>query len=81
MRRIGLAAVLAVSLSLTPLATEAQEPKIAKIGFLSVTTPAVIGPAIEAFRQALRERGHVEGTFALEVLRRGQIRTPSGART
>ena len=37
MRRIGLAVVLAVSLSLTPLATEAQAPKIAKIGYLAPT--------------------------------------------
>jgi len=51
-----------------PLAAEAQQAaKLAKIGLLSVTTPAVLAPAIEAFRQALLELGHVEGkTFVLE---------------
>jgi len=52
-----------------PLAAEAQQAaKLARIGLLSVTTPAVLAPAIEAFRQALLELGHVEGTtFVLEV--------------
>jgi putative ABC transport system substrate-binding protein len=60
----SLAAVLAA-----PLAAGAQQAtKLAKIGLLSVTNPATLAPAIEAFKQALRELGHVEGTtFALEV--------------
>jgi putative tryptophan/tyrosine transport system substrate-binding protein len=69
MRLIGLAVVLVLSLTLAPLAADAQQgTKLAKIGLLSVTTPAVAAPNIEAFRQALRELGHVEGTtFVLEV--------------
>jgi putative ABC transport system substrate-binding protein len=69
MRLIGLAVVFAGSILLAALAAEGQQgTKLAKIGLLSVTTPAVVAPNIEAFRQALRERGHVEGTtFVLEV--------------
>jgi ABC-type uncharacterized transport system substrate-binding protein len=61
--------VLALVLVLSPLAADAQQAtKLAKIGLLSITTPAVVAPNIEAFRQALRELGHVEGTtFVLEV--------------
>jgi len=60
---------LTVSLLAVPLAVEGQPvPRITKIGLLSVTTPAVLAPAIDAFRQALRELGHLDGkTFVLEV--------------
>ncbi len=69
MRLIGLAIVLALGVPLAPLAGDAQQAtKLAKIGLLSVTTPAVVALNIEAFRRALRELGHVEGTtFVLEV--------------
>jgi putative tryptophan/tyrosine transport system substrate-binding protein len=69
MQRIGLAVVLTLSLISAPLAVDGQQAtKLAKIGLLSVTTPAVLAPEIEAFRQALRELGYVEGTtFVLEV--------------
>jgi putative ABC transport system substrate-binding protein len=67
--RLMLTVVLAVGLTIVALAADAQQgTKLAKIGLLSVSTPAVVAPNIEAFRQALRERGHVEGTtFVLEV--------------
>ncbi|HKD42925.1 MAG TPA: ABC transporter substrate-binding protein [Myxococcaceae bacterium] len=57
------------SILTVPLAADGQQAtKLAKIGLLSVTTPAVLAPEIEAFRQALRELGYVEGTtFVLEV--------------
>jgi putative ABC transport system substrate-binding protein len=59
---------LAAGLVAAPLAAGAQTaPTIAKIGLLSVTTPVVLASSIEAFRQALRGLGHVEGTFVLEV--------------
>jgi putative ABC transport system substrate-binding protein len=60
---------LAGGLLAAPLTSEAQQtaPTIAKIGLLSVTTPVVLASSIEAFRQALRGLGHVEGTFVLEV--------------
>jgi putative ABC transport system substrate-binding protein len=62
MRRIGLALVLVVSLTLAPLAAEAQQAgKIARIGFLVATSAASAAPRIEIFRKALREHGYVEG--------------------
>ena len=60
----GAAALLAA-----PLAGEAQQaPKIARIGYLSPSTPAAAAQNLTAFRQEVRELGHVEGkTFVLEL--------------
>src|SRR5262250_806709 len=59
-----------------PLAVGAQPaPKIAKIGFLSASTPAASAHLLKAFRQGLRELGQVDGkTFVLE-LRYGEGRS------
>jgi len=56
-------AILAVSLILaTPLAVEAQQAgKVWRIGFLSGGTAAAAKPAVEQFRQGLRELDYVEG--------------------
>ena len=68
MERRTFLGTLAGGLLAAPLAADAQTaPTIAKIGLLSVTTPVVLASSIEAFRQALRGLGHVEGTFVLEV--------------
>jgi putative ABC transport system substrate-binding protein len=66
MRRIGLAVVL--SLTLAPLAVEAQEPgKIYRIGMLETTSMALNAANLDAFRQGLRELGYVEGrNFMIE---------------
>ena len=56
--------VLAISLGLVfgGATTQAQESKkIPRIGFLSATSPAANSARIEAFRQGLRDLGHVEG--------------------
>jgi putative ABC transport system substrate-binding protein len=59
MRLIGLAVVLAVSLAVGTLPTGAQQPpKIVQIGILSAFSPSA---REEAFRQGLRDLGHVEG--------------------
>ena len=64
MRLIGLAVILAVGLSLAPLAVEAQQTaSLPRIGFLapaSVSDPQV-PRVLQAFRQGLREWGYVEG--------------------
>jgi len=59
MRLIGLAVILAVGLTLAPLAAQAQPGKIPRIGYLSLRS----GPSSldEAFQQGLRELGYVEG--------------------
>ena len=46
-----------------PLAAEAQSPvgKVPRIGFLVVSSRSSVSTRIEAFRQGLRELGHVEG--------------------
>src|SRR5262249_57824414 len=57
------------------LSAQAQQAKkIARIAYIFASTPAATADNIEAFRQGMRELGHVEGkTFVLE-LRYGQGR-------
>jgi putative ABC transport system substrate-binding protein len=64
MRRIGLAVVLAVSLTLAPLAVAAQQVgKIYRLGWFAISPPT--NPEIQAlhdaFLQELRVQGFVEG--------------------
>ena len=41
---------------------DAQQPtKVARIGYLSTTDPATYAARVEGIRQALRERGYIEG--------------------
>ena len=55
-RRIGFG-LLTAALLTTPILTEAQQLKFARIGFLSNASPAAISARTEAFRQGLRELG------------------------
>jgi hypothetical protein len=66
MRLIGLAVILAASLALAPLVSEAQQRmKVNRVGVLSPGTPP-LGP-LDALRQGLRELGYEEGrTFSIE---------------
>ena len=61
MRRIGLAVVLALSLILKPLASEAQQTAMPVIGYLSQRSPTDSASIVAAFRQGLQEEGYVEG--------------------
>jgi ABC-type uncharacterized transport system substrate-binding protein len=61
MRRIGLAVVLAVSLTLEPLATEGQQSTIPMIGFVRSSSIETVGHMVTAFRQGLKDTGYVEG--------------------
>src|SRR5215471_1471058 len=75
MRRIGLA-VLALSIALAPLASEAQELKAGKvyrIGVLLSDGSPLWNPFLDAFRWELRELGYVEGQSV--VL---EFRSPEG---
>src|SRR5713101_1421013 len=61
MRLIGLAVVLALSLILAPLVTEAQQAgKLSRIGVLMNLYPPDADPP-QALRQGLRDLGYVEG--------------------
>jgi putative tryptophan/tyrosine transport system substrate-binding protein len=67
-------ALCAMLLALSFPAEAQQAKKIARIGYLFASTPAATARNIEAFRQGMRELGHVEGkTFVLE-LRYGEAR-------
>ena len=62
MRRIGLAVVLVVSLTLESLVSGAQQAtKIWRIGFVEAGSSSVNRHFAEAFRQGLKELGYVEG--------------------
>ena len=68
MRLIGLAVILALSITLGPLATEAQPAKVARIGYLSPLSASADSTHSEAFRQGLRDLGYVEGrTVVIEA--------------
>src|SRR5262245_28087122 len=61
MRRIGLAVVLAMSLTLAPLAVEAQQPgKVYRIGLLAAPDRTQQETRLGALRAGLRELGYVE---------------------
>jgi putative tryptophan/tyrosine transport system substrate-binding protein len=61
-RGVALVAVLAVSLLAAPFAADAQQAgKVPRIGFLSLTSRSDRPALLDAFRQALRELGWVEG--------------------
>jgi ABC-type uncharacterized transport system substrate-binding protein len=70
MRLIGLAVVLALSLTLAPLGAEAQEAgKVPRVGYINPgsSSDPIRLRRLEAFRLGLRELGYVEGrTIALE---------------
>jgi ABC-type uncharacterized transport system substrate-binding protein len=61
MRRIGLAVVLTVILILAPLAEAQSARQVWRIGYLGTSSPALEPDLVNAFRQGLREFGHIEG--------------------
>jgi putative tryptophan/tyrosine transport system substrate-binding protein len=63
---IGL--VLVCSLAFAPVAAEAQQAgRIYRIGVLLASSPSTAAPNLDAFREGLRELGHVEGqTYVIE---------------
>jgi putative ABC transport system substrate-binding protein len=66
MRLIGLAVVLTLSLTLAPLAAEAQPTgKVYRIGFLGNSTAALETHLVGPFRDGLRDLGYLEGRNAL----------------
>jgi putative ABC transport system substrate-binding protein len=76
MKRAATPAILAavVLLAVAVIAKAQQPKKIARIGYLFASTPAATAHNIEAFRQGMRDLGHVEDkTFVLE-LRYGEAR-------
>ena len=61
MRLIGLAVILAVGLNLAPLAEAQSARQVWRIGYLGTSSPALEPNLVNAFRQGLRELGHIEG--------------------
>src|SRR5947209_6880800 len=57
MRRVGLAVVLAVGLTLAPVAAEAQAGKVYRVGVLHQGSP----PTGIVFAKALQDLGYIEG--------------------
>jgi putative tryptophan/tyrosine transport system substrate-binding protein len=63
LRKAALGSILfAGALLAVAVTAEAQQPKkVARIGFLTATSPSVELARIKAFRQGLRDIGYVEG--------------------
>jgi putative ABC transport system substrate-binding protein len=61
MRRRELVTLIAGSALARPLAASAQQRAMPVIGFLSVASQNISGPAIAAFRQRLGDFGYVQG--------------------
>jgi putative ABC transport system substrate-binding protein len=67
--------VVALSILAASLAVAAEQAqKIARIGWLAPATPAAQAHLLEAFRQGLRELGHVEGKTFVLVPRYSEVR-------
>src|SRR5215467_11488089 len=67
MRRIGLAVVLAVSLTLEALAAQAQQAKVPRVGLLMPGTAQEQTVSLWALREGLRDLGYAEGkTLTIE---------------
>ncbi|HSX81809.1 MAG TPA: ABC transporter substrate-binding protein, partial [Candidatus Saccharimonadia bacterium] len=59
---VGFVVTLTLSLLVVPLTAEAQQAtQVHRIGRLSSGSPTEPNPALEAFRQGLRELGYIEG--------------------
>ena len=61
MRVIGLAVVLAFNLVLVPIAGEAQQVKVYRVGVLNQDSPPAPGSQPGPFATALRDLGYIEG--------------------
>ena len=63
-RKIKLLLLVTVSLATASLGHAQQDKKIRRFGVLSVTSAATIPSRVDAFRQGLRELGHMEGKIS-----------------
>jgi putative ABC transport system substrate-binding protein len=71
----GLFLLFILGMLALPLAAEAQQPaKTPRIGVLSARSASDFWPALEAFRQGLRERGWIEGQNVVLEYRWGEGR-------
>jgi putative ABC transport system substrate-binding protein len=61
MRRRDALILIAVTAAASPLVARAQQPKIARIGFLGSSSAVDWASRVEALRTGLREQGYVEG--------------------
>ena len=60
-RKLAGIVALAVTFAMCEAAAHAQQPKVARVGFLNAASLSAILIRIEAFRQGMRELGYVEG--------------------
>jgi putative ABC transport system substrate-binding protein len=63
---------VSVLLAIFAVAGHAQEPKVARIGFLVAGPASAVSTRIEAFRQGLRQVGYVEGKNIVVEYRYGE---------
>jgi ABC-type uncharacterized transport system substrate-binding protein len=73
-RTLVIAALVLAVVAAGLVADAQQTATIPTIGYLSVSTPAVAAPNVEAFRRGLLERGYVEGKTVAVAVRYGEAR-------
>src|SRR5438046_3009449 len=73
--RTVLVAALWLALVAPGLTADAQARRVPAVGYLSVSTPAVAAPNVDAFRRGLRELGYVEGKTVVVEVRYGEARS------
>jgi putative ABC transport system substrate-binding protein len=61
MRRREFIMLLGGAAVVAPVAAHAQQKAMPVIGYLSIGSPSVTGPAIAAFRQGVSDIGHIDG--------------------
>jgi putative ABC transport system substrate-binding protein len=66
---VGFLVILVLLVGCVGMAAAQQPTKISRIGFLMGVSPSIISARVEAFRQGLRELGHVEGKNILIEVR------------
>jgi putative ABC transport system substrate-binding protein len=59
--RVALGVAFVAGLLTAPLAAEAQQTQVYRIGLLGTATPSLMFTWVAALREGLRERGYVEG--------------------
>jgi putative tryptophan/tyrosine transport system substrate-binding protein len=67
MKRREFITLIGATAATWPLMARAQQPKIARIGWMARGNSTTVDPNIDAFRQGMRELGYVEGqSFVME---------------